>query len=75
VQSELITDTARAKVMRSRIKPWFFRSFLSPKKKPSFPLSACILRASSGLGGKGGAAWKTKHLTQTYTNNTRRRVV
>jgi hypothetical protein len=53
--------------MRSRIKPRFFRRFLTPKKKPSFPLPDCILRASSGLGGKGGAAWKTKYLTQTYT--------
>jgi len=61
--------------MRSRINPRFFRSILTPKKKPSFPLSACILRASSGLGGKGGAAWKTKHLTKTYTNNTRKRAV
>jgi hypothetical protein len=61
--------------MRSRIKPRFFRRFLTPKKKLSLPLSACILRASSGLGGKGGAAWKTKYLTQTYTNNTRNRVV
>jgi hypothetical protein len=61
--------------MRTRIKPRFFRSFLTPKKKLSLPLSACNLRASSWLGGKGGAAWKTKYLTQKYTNNTRKRVV
>jgi hypothetical protein len=61
--------------MRTRIKPRFFRSFFTPKKKLFFPLSACILRASSGLGGKGGVAWKTKYITQTYTNNTTKRLV
>ena len=55
--------------MRSRTKPRFFRSFLTPKKKLCLPLSACILTASSGLGGKGGATWKTKYLTHTHTDH------